>query len=84
MKKIFSLAVILGLLIFAAIVMAKPAPPVMAHCPRIHAAVRALDDAMKELESAGHDFCGHKAEAMEATRHALEQLQRAEQCDKCK
>lgn len=84
MKRIFALAVVLGLLVFAALVMAKPAPPMMAHCPRIHAAVHTLEDAMKELEAAGHDFCGHKVEAMEATRHALEQLRLAEQCDKCK
>jgi hypothetical protein len=84
MKKIFSVAVILVLLIFAAMVVAKPAPPVMAHCPRIHAAQRALDDAMKEMDAAGHDFCGHKADAQEATRRAMEQLKRAEECDKCR
>jgi hypothetical protein len=36
------------------------------------------------MEHAGHDFCGHKVEAMEATRHAVEQLHRAEACDRCK
>lgn len=83
MKKMLALAVILGLLIFAGMVMAKPAPPMMAHCARIHEAVHTLDVALEEMEHAGHDFCGHKAEAMEATRHAREQLHRAEQCDRC-
>lgn len=84
MKKVFALAVVLGLLVFAALVMAKPAPPMMAHCPRIHEAVHALDVALEEMNKAGHDFCGHKAEAMEATRHAREQLAQAEKCDKCR
>jgi hypothetical protein len=84
MKKILSLAVFLGLLIFAAMVVAKPAPPAMARCPRIHEAVHALDVAMQEMEHAGHDFCGHKVEAMEATRRAQEQLRKAEECDKCR
>ena len=81
MKKILSIAVILGLIIFAGLLFAKPAP---ARCPNIHRAVGALDAAMHDMEVAGHDFCGHKAEAMEATRHALEQLRKAEECDKCK
>jgi hypothetical protein len=84
MKKIFTIAVILGLLIFAAMVVAKPAPPVMAKCPRIHAAVRALDDAISEMNAAGHDFCGHKVEALEAAKHAREQLHQAEGCANCK
>jgi hypothetical protein len=84
MKRIFAFVLVLGLLMLAGVIMAKPAPPAMAHCPRIHAAARALDEAMKEMDAAGHDFCGHKVEAMEATRRALEQLKKAEECDKCK
>lgn len=83
MKKILSLAVILGLLIFAAMVMAKPAPATMARCPNIHKAIGALDAAMHDMEVAAHDFCGHKAEAMEASRHAIEQLRKAEECKEC-
>ena len=83
MKKILGLAVILGLLIFAAMLMAKPAPATMARCPNIHKAVVALDAAMHDMEVAAHDFCGHKAEAMEASRHALEQLRKAEECKEC-
>lgn len=83
MKKIIGLAVILGLLIFAAMVMAKPAPASMARCPNIHKAIGALDAAMHDMEVAAHDFCGHKAEAMEASRHAIEQLRKAEECKEC-
>jgi hypothetical protein len=83
MKKIFALVVILGVLIFAAFLIAKPAAPPMAKCPNIHKAVGALDAAMHDMQVAAHDFCGHKAEAMEAARHALEQLRKAEECKEC-
>ena len=83
MKKILALNVVLGLLIFAAVVRAKPAPPPMGHCPRVHEAIQALDVAMEEMQKAGHDYCGHKVEAMEATRHAREQLALAEKCKLC-
>jgi hypothetical protein len=84
MKKIFTIALILGLLIFAAMVVAKPAPPVMAKCPRIHAAVHALDEALSEMKAAGHDFCGHKEDALRATEEARKQLHLAEDCANCK
>jgi len=48
-----------------------------ARCPNIHKAVGALETALHDMEIAKNDFCGHKAEAMEATRHALEQLKKA-------
>lgn len=83
LKKVIGLAVILGLLIFAAIVMAKPAPAAASRCPNIHKAIGALDAAMHDMEVAAHDFCGHKAEAMEASRHAIEQLRKAEECKEC-
>lgn len=59
-----------------------PVPP--AHCPRIHEAAGALEAAIHDLESAGHDFCGHKKDALEASHRALEQLRRAEDCDRCR
>jgi len=83
MKRVLSLAVISGLLIFTGMVMAKPAPAMRNHCPRIHEAIHALDVALEEMDHAGHDYCGHKAEAMEITRHAREQLHLAEGCDRC-
>jgi hypothetical protein len=83
MKKIIGLVLTLVLLVPAAFLAAKPAPPVEKKCPRIHEAVHALDVAMKEMQNASWDYCGHKDEAMEATRRALEQLRRAEQCKDC-
>jgi len=53
-------------------------------CPNIHKAIGALEVAKGDLEHAAHDFCGHRAEAVEAVNRALEQLRRAEECDKCK
>ena len=83
MKKVLGLALTVGLMTFAGMVVAKPAPPAMARCPRIHEAVHALDVAIEEMEHAGHDFCGHKEEAMEAARRAHHQLEEAERCDRC-
>ena len=48
--------------------------------PRIHAAVRALEDARIELKEAAHDYCGHRAKALGATDAALAQLNMALQC----
>ena len=96
---IASLLAVLGFAIFtmgpkaqpisAAVAMAAPVPaglavPVPNHCPNIHHAVEALQSAMHDMEKADHDFCGHKQEAMEATGRALEQLRRAESCDRCR
>jgi hypothetical protein len=82
-KKIVRVAMSLCLLVPTAFLGAKPAPPVEARCPRIHEAIHALEVAQGEMQHAAWDYCGHKAEAMEATRHALEQLRRAEQCKDC-
>ncbi|HEY6270513.1 MAG TPA: hypothetical protein VIX19_00795 [Terriglobales bacterium] len=83
MKKIIRVALTLCLLVPTAFLGAKPAPPVEARCPRVHEAAHALEVALQEMDHASWDYCGHKAEAMEATRHALEQLRRAEQCKDC-
>ncbi len=68
---------------------AAPAPvamavPMPARCPRIHASIEALQSTEQELRDAGHDFCGHKVEAMKAVRAAIEQLRMAEGCDRCR
>jgi hypothetical protein len=42
--------------------------------PRIAAAIAALKDARAYMESAPHDFGGHKAEAIRASNQAIEQL----------
>ncbi len=50
--------------------------------PEIRAAIRALENAKRHLQEAAHDFGGHRAEALEAVNHALEQLKLALQYDK--
>ncbi|HZS45662.1 MAG TPA: hypothetical protein VFC63_11200 [Blastocatellia bacterium] len=55
-----------------------------ARCPNIHKAVGALETAMHDMENASNNYCGHKADAMEATRRALEQLRAAENCADCR
>jgi uncharacterized protein (DUF2249 family) len=58
---------------------ARTAPPPERH-PRIHAAVEALREAREELKTAAHDFCGHRAEALEQVDRAIKQLHEAQQC----
>jgi hypothetical protein len=83
MKKISSFVLTLCLLIPVTFLAAKPAPPVENRCPRIHEAIHALEVSLAEMQNASWDYCGHKEEAMEATRRAIEQLRRAEQCRDC-
>ncbi|MGA2983239.1 MAG: hypothetical protein ABSG32_05460 [Terriglobia bacterium] len=71
----------------AAIAAPAPVPmavPVPNHCPNIHSALEGLRSSEQELRDAGHDFCGHKREAMEAVHRAIEQLRAAEGCDRCR
>ena len=60
---------------------AMTAPPPEPH-PHIRAAVEELREARRELQTAARDFCGHRAEAVEATNAALKQLQLALDCDR--
>jgi hypothetical protein len=45
--------------------------------PRIAKAIHELEDAIAYMEAAPHDFGGHKAAAIQASRAALEQLRAA-------
>ncbi len=45
--------------------------------PRIAKAIHELEDAIAYLEAAPHDFGGHKAAALQASRAAVEQLRLA-------
>jgi hypothetical protein len=90
---IFGLGVMVGGVksqpVSASIAMAAPVPAALAvpmpnRCPRIHEAVETLDRTLEELNSAGHDFCGHKRDAIEKVREARRQLHEAEGCDKCR
>jgi hypothetical protein len=52
------------------------------HHPHIHAALRELREARRELKEANHDFGGHRLEALKATDHAIRQLEKALQYDR--
>jgi multidrug efflux pump subunit AcrA (membrane-fusion protein) len=45
--------------------------------PRIAKAVQELEEVIRYLEAAPHDFGGHKAAAIHASRKAIEQLRLA-------
>jgi hypothetical protein len=45
--------------------------------PRIVAAIREMEDAIRYLEAAPHNFGGHKAAAIQATRAAIAELRAA-------
>jgi hypothetical protein len=49
--------------------------------PLIHQAISALQSARRDLNSAVHDYCGHRVEALEAVNRALTQLKLALECD---
>lgn len=50
--------------------------------PHIRAAIRELEQAKHELQTAAHDFGGHRADAVKACDEAIRQLQQALQYDK--
>ena len=86
LRKLVALTLALGLMTPAILAAptAKPAPaPVAAEPhPHIRAAIHELQEARTELQTANHDFGGHRAEAIEAVNNALKQLQQALQYDK--
>ena len=48
-----------------------------AHHPRIAKAIQELEEAIKYMEAAPHDFGGHNAKAIADSRQAIEQLRKA-------
>ncbi len=50
--------------------------------PHIRAAIRELQQAKRELQTAAHDFGGHREDALKACDEAINQLQQALQYDK--
>lgn len=45
--------------------------------PHIHHAIEELREARKELETADHDFGGHRADAIKSVDHSIRQLEKA-------
>ncbi len=90
MKKFFTATLALGMLATSAAFAAQPAPaPVQKgekggaeQHPHIRTALRELREAKKELQTASHDFGGHRKEAIEAVDNAIKQLQEALEYDK--
>jgi hypothetical protein len=52
------------------------------HHPHIRSAIRELQEARKELQTAAHDFGGHRVDALRSCDEAIHQLQLALQYDK--
>ncbi len=50
--------------------------------PHIHAAIRELREAKRDLEKADHDFGGHRVDAIKAIDHAIRQLEKALEFDR--
>jgi F0F1-type ATP synthase membrane subunit b/b' len=50
--------------------------------PEIRKAIGALERARGDLRNAAHDYCGHRAEALEATDNAIRQLRLALESDR--
>jgi len=57
-------------------------PRVMEPHPHIRSAVAELQAARKELQTAAHDFGGHRVDAIRAVDAAIKQLQVAQQYDR--
>ncbi len=85
LKKISAMAITAGLLTLTPVISAgatpAPAPPQggqrKEQHPHFRAAIRELQEARCELETASHDFSGHRKEAIEAVDNAIWQLQQA-------
>jgi hypothetical protein len=79
MKKLNRIAVALSLclaFVAAPAFAENPREEAMEH-PRIAKAIHELEDAIAYMEAAPHDFGGHKADAIEHSKKAVEQLKLA-------
>jgi hypothetical protein len=89
-KKLSAVAILLGVLTLTPMMIgartSAPAQEKKAAAreqhPHIRAALMELREAKRELETAAHDFGGHRKEALEAVDNAIKQLQLAQQYDK--
>ncbi len=71
-----------GMIVFAMLAWIRPAgsTPQPRRHPHIQAAMHELRQAKAELETAAHDFCGHRAQAVQGINQTLRQLQDALAC----
>ena len=87
MKRLLNILPWIALLVLGAISlpkMARTQPPPPERHGHMRAAIHELRETRRELETAGHDFCGHKRAAMETIHRAIEDLRAAEECDRCR
>ena len=72
----------LGMIVFATLACIRPASstPQPRRHPHIRAAIIELREAKAELETAAHDFCGHRVQAIQDINQTLRQLQEALAC----
>ncbi len=90
LKKISAVVLTLGLLSFSPVISTAAPNPAPAQVlkgskeqhPHIRAAIHELQEARRELETAAHDFGGHRKEAIEAIDNAIKQLREALEYDK--
>jgi hypothetical protein len=91
LKKLFAATVVLGLMTATPAMMTATAAPPQGgkekherneQHPHIKAAIHELEEAKRELQTAAHDFGGHRVEAIEAIDNALKQLREALKYDK--
>jgi hypothetical protein len=79
MKTLSRMAVALSLCtaLFAGPALAEGMKGEKAEHPRIAKAIHELEDAIKYMEEAPHDFGGHKAAALESSKKAVADLKEA-------
>jgi len=71
------LATYLGVSLFPVVARAETTQEERAAHPRIAQAIDDLEAAIQYMEAAPHDFGGHKAQALRASRQAVQQLRQA-------
>ena len=82
MKKISSFFVVVAVMMVLAFPANAPASSAPERHPEIREAIGALRNAKAHLQSAAHDFGGHRVEAIRATDEAIHQLEACLQYDR--
>jgi hypothetical protein len=77
-----SLTIFASLTLFAILFSAAASAEARERHPQIRKAINVLERARVDLQDARHIYCGHRAEALEATNAAIQQLRLALQYDR--